>query len=122
MDNNYDLAANNELAERQECELPPYSKMISVRAESKSQQINFEQLQQIKQALLNRLINSADIQLSGPLEASMPRKAGIYRAYLHIFTTNQAIRYTVQTELPLLLGKLKNKTKIMIDVDPHEYT
>ena len=51
LDNNYDLAAHNELEERNECALPPYSKMISVKAESNAQHINFEQLQKIKEEL-----------------------------------------------------------------------
>ena len=123
LNNDYDLAANNELNERKECALPPYSKMISVRAESSSQHINFEQLQRLKSALNNELsYATSGYQISGPLEASMSRKAGIYRAYLHIFTTDQAIRFTTQTKLPALIDKLKNKIKIIIDVDPHEYT
>jgi primosomal protein N' (replication factor Y) len=120
LENDYDLAAHNELEERNECALPPYSKMISLKAESNAQHINFEQLQRVKEELKS-IINNTGFQLSGPIEASMSRKAGIYRAYLHIFTTDQAIRYKVQTELPQIIGKLKNKTKIIIDVDPHEY-
>lgn len=123
LNNDYDLAANNELKERKECALPPYSKMISVRAESSSQELNFEQLQKLKSALRSELNDTTGgYQVSGPLEASMPRKAGIYRAYLHIFTTNQAIRFGTQTILPKLIEKLKSKIKIIIDVDPHEYT
>ncbi len=122
LDNNYDLAANNELEERKECTLPPYSKMISIKAESNSQHINFEQLQQIKKELANKLGASPHTQISGPIEASMSRKAGVFRTYLHIFTTDQATRFGIQTQLPQLVGKIKNKVKIIIDVDPHEYT
>lgn len=122
LNNNYDLAAGNELEERKLCQLPPYSKMISIRAEHASQQTNFEQLQIIKETIIKELGRNSGYQLSGPLEASMPRKSGIYRAYLHIFTTDQAIRYSAQSKLPKLIEKPKKKVKIVIDVDPHEYT
>lgn len=117
----YDLAANLELQEREECELPPFSKMISIRAESSSQSINFDQLGFIKQSLMNALSGCEGFQLSGPLEASMSRKAGVYRAYLHVFTKDNAVRQSIQLNLPAIVTGLKSKVKIIIDVDPHEY-
>ncbi len=122
LNNDYNLAANNELEERKICELPPYSKMITIRAESGAQQINFEHLLMIKTALTSELDSQSNYQISGPIEASMARKARVYRAYLHIFTTKQALRYKIQTILPKLIETTKPKAKIIIDVDPHEYT
>lgn len=121
IDGDYDLAANIELQEREECELPPFSKMISIRAESSSQSVNFEYLVAIKQSLIDGLSGCDGVQLSGPLEASMSRKAGVYRAYLHIFTKDNAVRQSVQLSLPSIVMALKGKVKIIIDVDPHEY-
>lgn len=118
----YELAANNELAEREACALPPYSKMISIRVESPKQTTNFEQLLRLKNDLNAKIDSSSNYQLSGPLEASMSRKAGIYRSYLHIFTTSNVTRYKIQTQLPELTDKLKRYVKVIIDVDPHEYT
>ena len=120
--NDYELAANNELEEREACSLPPYSKMISIRAESYSQQNNFEALTQIKNKLRQEIEPLSSYQLSGPMEASMSRKAGIYRAYLHIFTTNNSCRQQIQIKLPQLIEKPKNKIRLIVDVDPHEYT
>lgn len=120
--NDYQLAANNELEDREACGLPPYSKMISIRSESHSQQNNFDILTQIKDKLRKEVEPNSNFQLSGPLEASMPRKAGIYRAYLHIFTTQHTTRQAIQMKLPQLIAKPKNKTRLIIDVDPHEYT
>ena len=122
LNNDYHLAANNELEEREACSLPPYSKMISIRAESYSQQNNFECLTQIKNKLRQEITPSSNFQLSGPMEASMSRKAGIYRAYLHIFTNNNACRQLIQIKLPQLIEKPQNKIRLIIDVDPHEYT
>jgi primosomal protein N' (replication factor Y) len=122
LNNDYQLAANNELEEREACSLPPYSKMISIRAESYSQQNNFESLTHIKNKLRQEIAPSPNYHLSGPMEASMSRKAGIYRAYLHIFTSNNACRQLIQIKLPQLMSKPKNKIRLIIDVDPHEYT
>tara|TARA_R110002072_G_scaffold172296_1_gene326271 strand:+ start:7128 stop:9356 length:2229 start_codon:yes stop_codon:yes gene_type:complete len=121
IENNYDLAAKNELVEREACGLPPYSKMISIRVESPNQKTNFEQLSLLKNAIKQAIGNTPNYQLSGPLEASMSRKAGIYRSYLHIFTTNNTTRYSIQAKLPELTEKIKRKVKVIIDVDPHEY-
>ena len=122
LESDYDLAANNELADREACGLPPYSKMISIRVESSQQKTNFEQLSLLKNSLKNEIGISSNYQLSGPLEASMPRKAGMYRSYLHIFTTNNSTRYKIQAKLPELTQKIKRHVKVIIDVDPHEYT
>ena len=100
---------------------PAYSKMISIRVESPNQKTNFEQLSLLKNAIKQAIGNTPNYQLSGPLEASMSRKAGIYRSYLHIFTTNNTTRYSIQAKLPELTEKIKRKVKVIIDVDPHEY-
>lgn len=122
IENNYDLAARSELKERHTCTLPPYSKMISIRAESTHQQLNIDQLSTLKKALNSELENKSGFQLSGPIEASMARKAGTYRAYLHIFTTDNATRHTIQSKTPILIEKIRRKVKVVVDVDPHEYT
>ena len=121
--NDYDLAAQRELAERKSCTLPPYSKMISIRAESPSQQANFTELAKLKKNLIETLqaVPNESYQLSGPIEASMSRKSGVFRTYLHIFTTQHATRQVIQRNLPLLLSAQKPKIKVIIDVDPLEY-
>lgn len=121
IDSDYGLAARLELQERQECSLPPFSKMIAIRAESYAQSINFEQLLNIKAALKDYLGERSGYLLSGPLEASMSRKAKVYRAYLHVFTTDNSVRHAIQVRLPGIIGCLKTKIKLIVDVDPHEY-
>jgi primosomal protein N' (replication factor Y) len=128
LNNNYDLAALRELEERKTCLLPPFSKMISIRAESTSQITNFNTLSQLKQQLKESLLPFSENNhtennclFSGPLEATMPRKNGILRAYLHIFTHAHQTRQAIQQNLPTLLNKQKAKTKLIIDVDPLEY-
>ena len=97
--------------------------MISIRAESKSQPANFTELAKLKKNLAETLQDcpNASYQLSGPLDASMSRKSGVFRTYLHIFTTQHATRQVIQRNLPLLLSAQKPKTKLIIDVDPLEY-
>ena len=121
--NDYDLAASRELEERKLCQLPPFSKMISVRAESISQLKNLSSLADLKSQLLDILPPELrqDCQISGPVEANMPRKSGIFRAYLHIFTANVKVRTLIQKQLPFLTSNNKSKIKIIIDVDPLEY-
>ena len=123
LSNDYDLAARRELEERRACKLPPYSKMISVRAESSSQADNFPVLAEIKNQLIESLPLDLkpDCLISGPVEASMSRKSGIFRAYLHIFTLNLKTRAIIQQQLPLLTRNNKSKIKMIIDVDPLEY-
>lgn len=121
--NDYDLAAQRELEERKSCTLPPYSKMISIRAESASQQSNFTELATLKSRLAETLQTcpTNTYQLSGPIDANMSRKSGVFRTYLHIFTTNHKTRQTIQQNLPTLLSAQKPKIKLIIDVDPLEY-
>ncbi len=121
--NDYNLAAIRELEDRQASGLPPFSKMIAIRAESADQTINEHALLQLKYFLVASL-KQAQLShhfLAGPFEAAMARKSGIYRSYLHIFTTHTHTRQHLQQILPDAARSIKTKAKIIIDVDPQEY-
>lgn len=122
LENNYTKAASFELEERRLCELPPFSKMISIRAESKKQQDNFLALSELKDIIRTELCKQGNLNVSGPLEASISKKANIYRAYLHIFTTTPKLRSHLQLSLPKIISQLKYNTRLYVDVDPLEYT
>jgi primosomal protein N' (replication factor Y) len=118
----YKSLSEAELEDRVACELPPFSKMLSIRAESKKQEDALQALHSLNSELFKSIPNKSDIEISGPVEAIMARKSGIYRSYLHLFTTNLTLRAAILKQLPkLLTAKHKGSTKLTIDVDPIDY-
>lgn len=121
--NDYDALADTELADRELCELPPFSKMISIRAESKFQNNTLQALTQLRQHLEAQLpAHQNGIQIAGPIEASIARKSGIYRSYLHLFLLDHQTRKPLISLLSAFLQQQKaHHTRISIDVDPQDY-
>jgi primosomal protein N' (replication factor Y) len=118
----YKTLSENELEDRTVCELPPFSKMLSIRADAKKQADSLQALHSINSELFKSIPNNSGIEISGPLEASMARKSDTYRSYLHIFTTDFALRASILKQLPQLLSaRHKGNTKVTIDVDPTDY-
>jgi primosomal protein N' (replication factor Y) len=118
----YKTLSENELEDRTACELPPFSKMLSIRADANKQADSFQALHSINNELFKAIPNNSGVEISGPLAATMARKSGIYRSYLHIFTTNLALRAAILKQLPTLLAsKQKGNAKLTIDVDPIDY-
>jgi len=116
----YNNIAKIELEERAACELPPYSKMVSLRAESPIQSDAFNALLHIRNSLSP--LASPNTQISGPIEASMARKSGIFRCYLHIFFSDITLRSNFLGQLPALLSaRQAKKVKITVDADPLDY-
>jgi len=118
----YKTLSEIELADRIACELPPFSKMLSIRADSKKQEDTLKALHSVNGELFKSIPHKSNIEISGPIEATMARKSGIYRSYLHIFTANLALRASILKLLPKLLSATqKGNTKLTIDVDPIDY-
>lgn len=118
----YTSIAQQELEERQYCELPPFSKMLTIRAESAKAEANLEELSSIKNSVLASYSNEAAIQISGPIEANIARKSGIYRSYLHLFISDMKARSQLVHSLRCYLDSRKShKTKLYIDADPLDY-
>jgi len=118
----YDSIAQNELEDRTLCELPPYSKMITIRADAKVMSDAIFTLQALSKLLHQQFSEQLSVQISGPIEANMSKKAGIYRCYLHLFISESKIRNKVLALLPEHLLKNNNsKSKLQIDVDPLDY-
>jgi primosomal protein N' (replication factor Y) len=118
----YSAIAEKELEERQYCELPPYSKMLSIRAESPHPENSLVELDNLKNTSLSSFINCPNVQIAGPIEASIARKSGIYRSFLHLFITDFKVRSAIIQTLRTYLDTRKpNKTKLYIDADPLDY-
>ncbi len=120
--NDYTHIAEVELDDRETCELPPFSKMVSIRAESKNASQASSSLEQLKHQLQLSLGNDPDSQISGPIEALITRKSGIYRYYLHLFSHSPAARAKYLACLRQTLSSTTSRqTRITIDVDPLDY-
>jgi len=118
----YEAVAKVELNDRQACELPPYSKMISIRADARIQSQTIETLQSLHHEIVRHLPKPARVHISGPIEASIARKSGTYRSYLHLYTLDSRLRALILSFLPALFrAKAYRKIKLSIDVDPLEY-
>jgi len=119
--NNYSAIARSQLDERALCELPPKSRMITIRAEAPSRQINEQALGEIREGLYQRLPLSEAVQIAGPLEAAIHRKSGRFHNYLHLFFSCMKERNLVISTLPgIISGLSSRKARIAVDVDPLE--
>ena len=112
----------SELDDRQSCELPPYTRMITIRAESANQSHTLKALEQIHEQVLALGYTSPDHNIAGPIEGLLSRKQGQYRSFLHIFSSSQTARTGLMQQLPTLVTHNKIRaTRVTIDVDPLEY-
>lgn len=128
----YQSFVSNCLEERQAAQLPPYSYLALLQAESKKQEAVLEFLEKI--AVIAKGVSDAAIQANsknksqaatkifGPVPTTMERKAGYFRAQLLL--QNQS-REALQRSLDTLLGiiekiKLGNGIRWFLDVDPVE--
>jgi primosomal protein N' (replication factor Y) len=118
---NYRAFLESELDTRKACYLPPFSKMLSIRAEAKTETQASETLSKIKESL--DLSSDSKIFAAGPMPAAITRKQNTYRYLLHIFCATPADRAMIQQKI---LGSLSTITpsrqvKLSIDVDPLEF-
>lgn len=119
---NYHDCAIEELEERKPCLLPPHTKMISIRADAKQLEHALEGLEAIMLDLAETVPESPNSQMIGPIEAGMPRKKGVYRAYLSIINNSLKDRAKLLLRLPESLNSAKKRgVRYSIDVDPQEY-
>jgi len=107
------------LKERAEAQLPPYSHLALLRAESPQAEAALQFLQEAKQ---QAAIIQPQLLAFGPLPAPMERRAGRFRAQL-LFQHHQ--RGELQQWLAKLMPQLENmksarKVRWSIDVDPME--
>ncbi|NOX07992.1 MAG: primosomal protein N' [Gammaproteobacteria bacterium] len=114
----YAAFANATLKERAEARLPPFSYMAILRAEASNPQAPMDFLQQIADQLPNN--PSENIDIWGPLSASMEKRAGRYRYQLILQATKRSALHPLLDQIISQISKLKSASKVRwsLDVDP----
>jgi primosomal protein N' (replication factor Y) len=117
--NNYATFAAQALAEREQAEFPPYSALVMIRAEATDADSPFVFLNEARE-LANGLVQG--VEIFGPLDAPMKRRAGRYRAQLLLQAANRQPLQRLMNQLAPRLEGLKSARKVRwsIDVDPQE--
>lgn len=115
----YRTFAMHLLSEREEAFLPPFSYMAVLRAEAYAEKTAHGFLNQVKQWVDAHL---REVQLLGPVPASMAKRKGLYGQQLLIRAGQRPV---LQAFLKQLLDALESKTlkssvKWVLDVDPIE--
>ncbi|AKQ33195.1 Primosomal protein N [Candidatus Coxiella mudrowiae] len=112
----YAMFAEVLLKEREAAQLPPFSYLSILRAESQKPGPPSEFLSEIKQKIL---VNSG-VDILGPVPASMERKAGRYRYQLLFQSKHRIGLRKVLNQLIALLSSQRAKVRWSLDVDPQE--
>ena len=114
--NGYGVAAKQLLAERKQAGLPPYGHQVLLRAEAHQRPVVDAFLSEAQDALPD----VADWQISGPMPAPMPLRAGRHRGQLLIESTTRRHLHTALRAWWIQLSKLPSARKVRwsIDVDP----
>ncbi len=113
----YGAFAQAELVQREDAGFPPFAHIALLRAEAKQADVAGAFLQIAKRAL--REVD-ADIELSGPLPAPMPRRAGYQRAQLLLSSTERrTLHAALDAALPAIHAAPEaRKVRWSLDVDP----
>ncbi|WP_455423259.1 primosomal protein N' [Acinetobacter qingfengensis] len=116
----YAAFADQALKERQLAALPPYSYAAMIRAESKQAQYNLEYLHHA----LNMWpqFGTSKLQVWGPIEAPMQKKAGFYRSNL-ILMCHSRPAFHEQLRLWwqwLFKQPRQHQLRITLDIDPQD--
>ena len=118
----YDRFITDIVKERQDYQLPPYSHQALIIAESKSEQINNEVLNNLKQYLEQEL--TENIQISDPTPRVLQRLSGVDRNQI-LIETNDRIKLQKTLEKALdyieVIKKKSRSIKLLIDRDPLQF-
>ncbi|MDI1252179.1 primosomal protein N' [Thermomonas sp.] len=113
----YHAFAEAELIQREAAEFPPFAHLALLRAEAKHADPPVRFLQ-----LAKELLGDAGIELSGPLPAPMPRRAGYQRAQLLLASPQRRKLHVALDDVIPQLYALPDARKVRwsLDVDPVE--
>lgn len=118
----YQAIANAELDARETCELPPFSKMVSLRAEAPQADRAQSRLETLAQQIDSEIQRGLCCQIAGPFEALIHRRKGIYRYYLHLYFDEVRDKQRVCDWLSQLMRENKPAgVRLSIDIDPVDY-
>ena len=114
--NGYGFAAQQLLAERKQAGLPPYGHQVLLRAEAHQRPVVDAFLSEARDALPD----VAEWQISGPMQAPMPLRAGRHRGQLLIESATRRNLHTALRPWWIQLSQLPSARKVRwsIDVDP----
>ncbi len=117
----YSAFAKELLAQRKEAALPPHEYMALFRSEDKDEHLPMNFLSELKQQLYT-LTQDPNIDVLGPIEAPMPRRAGKFRAQLLLRSANRPQLQNLLDKLMShdFLRKQKRSVQWSLDVDPAE--
>ncbi len=120
LEQGYTTFANALMSERKESEMPPYSALALLRAESIEKSLPQAFLSEVYQLAMAHGV--AEVLLLGPVPSPMARRAGRYRAQLLIQAPQRGALHRLLSPLMLQLerSKLGRKVRWSLDVDPLE--
>ncbi len=118
----YSSYACNLLKERELGQLPPYCHAVLFRAESVQHNHPGEFLEEVKDIAASLAVHQqpSAVEIFGPIQATMYKRAGRFRSQLLLQSTDRKILHELLTRLCLEIEKLKSARKVRwsIDVDP----
>lgn len=108
------------LAERAAAQLPPFAAMAVMRAEAGDQALPTAFLSSLRRTLKSQA--PAEVQVAGPVPASMERRAGKYRSLLMLSATRRGALADALRHLMVAIeaSPLRNRVRWHVDVDPEE--
>ncbi len=120
LEQGYTTFANALMNERKESEMPPFSALALLRAESVEKNLPQAFLSEVYQLAMAQGV--PDVLLLGPVPSPMARRAGRYRAQLLIQAPQRGALHRLLNPLMLQLegSKLGRKVRWSLDVDPIE--
>ena len=115
----YQEFAQAALAEREEAEFPPFSRLALLRVEAMSREAALQFLEEAKQRaeLLNR---EQKVSLWGPVAAPMERKANKYRAQLLLQSAQRDALHRLLAQWLPTFPMFNSKLHWSLDVDPQD--
>jgi primosomal protein N' (replication factor Y) len=115
--NNPEKFLANELTLREKNKLPPFYRLISIIISAKIEEDSYRGALEVKK----KLISISNMQVLGPVESPIFRIKNKYRTRLLIKTKNNNL---IQKKLAQVLENLRisKKIKLMVDVDPINFT
>jgi primosomal protein N' (replication factor Y) (superfamily II helicase) len=118
----YHAFADTELVQREAADFPPFVHLALLRAEAKHADAPMQFLHAAKDAFALDASKGENlaVEISSPLPAPMPRRAGMYRVQLLLSASNRrALHATLEAVVPgLYAAPEARKVRWSLDVDP----
>lgn len=115
--NGYSAFARSALLERQQTQLPPFLHMALLHAQSEDASVCPSWLAQLRQFAL---AHAPSVQLLGPIQPPLERKAGKYRWQLQFFAADRRVLHQLLQQLIPFAQTLpeQRRLKWQLDIDP----